>query len=413
MQVFERVDLEHVPRERNVAADRLGQPRRRPVAGRTAAPSGYGCRGGAGRAAAGGQRGRSRKVRTPQGRTLARARRGRPREGATERKPPSAATRAVRVKRWGKSPPARRATVAARQPPSGARSSRKRSRAARPSFRVDRSDPVNGSPPARERRERWSPAGRTRAQDPAYRPAPPSLRALIAVAATARRSCVPRVVAGTHERPGLDVRDPHRLAVGLVRGELLGRGPAMHGQVLRVGCRYWPIVTMSTPAPRRSRRRARDLLGRLAHAEDQVGLRDLPGSMPLREAEHLERALVAERGTDPCRAAGARSRGCARTRWGPASNTVAMSGSPPLKSLGETSTSMPGTASRHARIASAQIAAPPSTGRRAPPPSARHSAAPSGRRSRRSGPVPADRAVRAWPSSRRRTRIVACTSCRG
>ena len=55
--------------------------------------------------------GRSRKVRTPQGRTLAQARRRKPTESGTERKPPPADLRrlpAVRVKRWGKSPPASR-----------------------------------------------------------------------------------------------------------------------------------------------------------------------------------------------------------------------------------------------------------------------------------------------------------------
>ena len=55
--------------------------------------------------------GASRKVRTPKGRTLARARRRKPTESGTERRPPPARlseTPAVRVKRWGKSPPASR-----------------------------------------------------------------------------------------------------------------------------------------------------------------------------------------------------------------------------------------------------------------------------------------------------------------
>src|SRR4051794_32073411 len=44
----------------------------------------------------------------------------------------------VRVKRWCKRPPARRATVVARQTPPGARPDSERSRAARPSSRVGR-----------------------------------------------------------------------------------------------------------------------------------------------------------------------------------------------------------------------------------------------------------------------------------
>ena len=51
-----------------------------------------------------------RKVRTPQGRTLGRPRRRKPTESGTERRPPAAnsspETPKVRVKRWGKSPPA-------------------------------------------------------------------------------------------------------------------------------------------------------------------------------------------------------------------------------------------------------------------------------------------------------------------
>ena len=53
------------------------------------------------------------------------------------------------------------------------------------------------------------------------------------------------------------------------------------------------------------------------------------------------------------------SRLCANTS-GVASITVAMSRSPPLKSVGSTSTPHPGTASRTARMVAAQILAPPS-----------------------------------------------------
>ena len=56
-----------------------------------------------------GRLGGSRKVRTPQGRTLGRPRRRKPTESGTESRPPAATspeTLTVRVKRWGKSPPA-------------------------------------------------------------------------------------------------------------------------------------------------------------------------------------------------------------------------------------------------------------------------------------------------------------------
>src|SRR5659263_580385 len=64
--------------------------------------------------------------------------RGDPRDSATENRPPRPFGDVVRVKRWCKRPPAHRVTGAARQTPPGARPDRKRSRAARPSFRVGR-----------------------------------------------------------------------------------------------------------------------------------------------------------------------------------------------------------------------------------------------------------------------------------
>ena len=42
-----------------------------------------------------------------------------------------------------------------------------------------------------------------------------------------------------------------------------------------------------------------DLVGPLAHPQDQVRLRDLAGAEALRDPQHLERAVVAERGADP------------------------------------------------------------------------------------------------------------------
>src|SRR4051794_6332280 len=102
--------------------------------------------------------------------------RGDPRDSATENRPPS--VRAVRVKRWCKRPPAFRVTGTARQTPPGARSrrgacsSRERSRAARPSSRVDRTRSS-----ATAALDGWSPTAAprgARGQNPAYRPAHPS-----------------------------------------------------------------------------------------------------------------------------------------------------------------------------------------------------------------------------------------------
>ena len=93
-----------------------------------------------------------------------------PRDSATENRPPEAVLE-VRVKRWCKRPPAIRVTGPARQTPPGARSNSARSRAARPSARVDRTRPA-----ATPVLDRWSPNGApqgTREQNPAYRPAPP------------------------------------------------------------------------------------------------------------------------------------------------------------------------------------------------------------------------------------------------
>ena len=108
--------------------------------------------------------------------------RGNPRESATENRPPepqwssveTGGVVQVRVKRWCKRPPATRATGSARQTPPGARSNSARSRAARPSARVDRTRPS-----ATAVRDGWSPNGTpqgAREQNPAYRPAPPPYR---------------------------------------------------------------------------------------------------------------------------------------------------------------------------------------------------------------------------------------------
>ena len=75
--------------------------------------------------------------------------------------------RAARVKRWCKRPPVRRATGAARQTPPGARSDRMRSRAARPSIRVDRT-----RRPATVVADGWSPLRKQDRTRPTGRPTP-------------------------------------------------------------------------------------------------------------------------------------------------------------------------------------------------------------------------------------------------
>lgn len=93
--------------------------------------------GSAGRPRSVTEGGGSRKVRAPQGRVVANSHPGKP-AGQCHREQTAAPHGAVRVKRWCKRPPVRQATGAARQTPPGARSDRMRSRAARPSIRVDR-----------------------------------------------------------------------------------------------------------------------------------------------------------------------------------------------------------------------------------------------------------------------------------
>ena len=63
------------------------------------------------------------------------------------------------------------------------------------------------------------------------------------------------------------------------------------------GRRYCVIVTRSQPAACRSLQRLDDLVDGLAHAEDEVGLRDQPGGAGL--GDDVERALVAEARADP------------------------------------------------------------------------------------------------------------------
>src|SRR3989304_1181244 len=103
------------------------------------------------------------------------------------------------------------------------------------------------------------------AQDPAYRPAPPS-------PASARASCF----------PAWDELPTSRPAAPLVAGEFLGRDPAVHGQV--VPGRLQVLTHRDDVAARFGQiaQRARNLVGSLAHAEDQVRLRDLASTQALR-----------------------------------------------------------------------------------------------------------------------------------
>ena len=57
-------------------------------------------------------------------------------------------------------------------------------------------------------------------------------------------------------------------------------------------------MRMSTPCVAEVAHRSGHLVAILAHPEDQVGLRDHVGAMLLREAEHVEGAVVAERRPD-------------------------------------------------------------------------------------------------------------------
>ena len=109
----------------------------------------------------------SRKVRAPQGRVVANSHPGKPAGSVPQRTDRLPACRAVRVKRWCKRPPVRRATGAARQTPPGARSDRMRSRAARPSIRVDRT-----RRPATVVADGWSPLLRQDRTRPTGRPTP-------------------------------------------------------------------------------------------------------------------------------------------------------------------------------------------------------------------------------------------------
>jgi hypothetical protein len=103
--------------------------------------------------------------------------------------------------------------------------------------------------------------------------------------------------------------------------------------------------------------RLHDLLRLLAHAEDEVRLRDEPCRARLRE--HVERALVAERGADALEDARDRLDVVREDLGARVEHLVERAGSP-LKSVASSSTPVPGLTAWICRIVSAFSHAPPS-----------------------------------------------------
>ena len=101
-----------------------------------------------------------------------------------------------------------------------------------------------------------------------------------------------RAVRRAHQRAGHHPGEPDPLAVVEWSTNSSGLTQRSTGWWRSDGRRYWVIVIISQPASYRSLHRRGHLLGRLAHAEDQVPLGDEPGGAGL--ADHVEGALVAE-----------------------------------------------------------------------------------------------------------------------
>ena len=75
-----------------------------------------------------------------------------------------------------------------------------------------------------------------------------------AAAGLGRVALLVGAVARADERAREDRAEAERLALLAEPAELVGVHPAVDRRVLRGdGCRYWPIVTTSTPCARRSR----------------------------------------------------------------------------------------------------------------------------------------------------------------
>jgi hypothetical protein len=138
----------------------------------------------------------SRKVRAPQDEVVGNTHPGQPAGSVPQRTDRPAATRrgGARVKRWCKRPPARRATVVARQTPPGARPDSERSRVVRPSSWVGR-----WSSPATVSVDGWSPTGSSQG-DSANRTRPMSQPVRTRGVPPRRRTCECRwpVASGAH-----------------------------------------------------------------------------------------------------------------------------------------------------------------------------------------------------------------------
>ena len=196
------------------------------------------------------------------------------------------------------------------------------------------------------------PAGPGARSSPAAAPATPRL---------ARWSCCPGVVRAPTSGPASTWRDPQGLADARVLGELLGRDPPVDRQVERGRLQVLAHRQDVAAGLDEVAHRGGDLVRSLAHPQDQVRLRDLARAEALRDPQHLERAVVAERGTDPVVQAPAPSRGCGRTRRARPSITVAMSRLPALEVARQHLDAAAGDRRADRRGSpAAQIAAPPS-----------------------------------------------------
>jgi hypothetical protein len=95
------------------------------------------------------------------------------------------------------------------------------------------------------------------------------------------------VVAATHQRRRGSMREPHGLGFSLQHGEDVGMHIAQNRQMVPEGARYWPMVSISTPWARRSRKVSRissSVSPRPTISPDLVGT---PGTSRLEGREQL------------------------------------------------------------------------------------------------------------------------------
>ena len=118
------------------------------------------------------------------------------------------------------------------------------------------------------------------------------------------------------------------------------------------------MVTMSQPASCRSMQRGAHLVGRLAHAEDQVALGDQ--AVVARRGQHVEAALVAERRPDPLEDPRHRFDVVRQHFWPRIEHLLRAARGSPLKSGISSSTPVSGLSSLIWRTVSAYSHAPPS-----------------------------------------------------